>query len=178
MLDAEAGCPRNAANETATLTMSEPVFRWVLKRNCSASPAQLAVVFGSIVLVSFLFGTAFAAQGFWMVLPFVGLELLAVAAAFVCYGRHAADFERIELSGGEIRIERQDGNKVDQSRLPTSWARVELDDAGRGWRSPVRLFIVSRGERLEVGRHLPDARRRRLAQELKLALRAAVPAQG
>jgi len=62
---------------------------WLVKRNCSASPRQLALVFGSLVAVSFAFGAGFAAQGLWMVLPFVGLELVAVAAAFICYGRSA-----------------------------------------------------------------------------------------
>ena len=68
---------------------------WLIKRNCSAGPRQLAMVFGSLVAVSFAFGLGFAAFGLWMVLPFVGLELIAVGAAFFCYGRHAADFERI-----------------------------------------------------------------------------------
>ena len=158
--------------------MAEPVFRWMLKRNCSASPQQLALVFGSIVLLSFLIGAAFAAFGLWLVLPFVGLELLAVAVAFVCYGRHAADFERIEFGGGEVRVERHEGGQVDRSRFVLPWTRVELDEAGRGWMRRVRLFIVARGTRVEVGRHLPEPRRRQLAQELKQALREAAAVQG
>jgi uncharacterized membrane protein len=34
---------------------------WLIKRNCSASPTQLAAVFGSLVAVSLVFGAAFAA---------------------------------------------------------------------------------------------------------------------
>jgi uncharacterized membrane protein len=158
--------------------MSDPLFRWTLKRNCSASPRQLAFVFASIVLLSFLIGAAFAAFGLWLVLPFVGLELLAVAAAFVCYGRHAADFERIELGADEIRVERHDGGLVDRSRFALPWARVELDEAGRGLMRRARLFIVAREMRTEVGRHLPEPGRRRLAQELRQALREAAAVQG
>jgi len=54
----------------------------VIKRNCSASPRQLAGVFESVVAVSTAFGVACAAQGLWMVFRFVGLEALAVATAF------------------------------------------------------------------------------------------------
>lgn len=158
--------------------MSDPVFRWTLKRNCSASPQQLALVFGSIVLLSFLIGAAFAAFGLWLVLPFVGLELLAVAVAFVCYGRHAADFERIEFGGGEVCVERHEGGQIDRSRFGLPWTRVELDEAGRGWMRRVRLFIVACDVRVEVGRHLPDPRRRHLAQELRQALRDAAAVQG
>jgi len=155
------------------LTMSDQAYRWTLKRNCSASPRQLALVYGSIVAVSFVFGAAFALHGQWLILPFVGVELLAVAAAFLCYGRHAADFERIELQDGELRVERQDGARVEHARLALSWARVEMDEAGQGWMQRVRLYLVAPGARVEVGRHLPDQRRRGLARELRQALRAA-----
>jgi uncharacterized membrane protein len=156
--------------------MSDPAARWIIKRNCSASPRQLAFVFASIVLVSFAFGAAFAVHGLWLVLPFVGLELLAVAAAFFCYGRHAADFERIEFDAGQIRVERHEGGQIDEAQIAVPWARVEIDEVGRGWMRRVRLSIVSRGERIEVGRHLSDPRRRRLAQELRQALRTSAVA--
>lgn len=152
--------------------MSAPAFRWTIKRNCSASPTQLALVFGSIVAVSFVFGAVFAARGFWLVLPFVGLELLAVAAAFICYGRHAADFERIEIDGGVLRIERHDGTEIEQRELPAPWARVELREAG-GWMRGLRLELCAGAQRIEVGRHLPESRRRVLASELRQALRRA-----
>ena len=129
------------------------------------------MVFASIVLLSFLIGVAFAVVGLWLVLPFVGLELLAVAVAFVCYGRHAADFERIEVDAGQIRIERHEGGRVDRARLSATWARVELDEFGGGWMRRARLYIVARGERFEIGRHLPEPRRRDLAQAVRRALR-------
>jgi uncharacterized membrane protein len=37
--------------------------RWTIKRNCSATPRQLAWVFASLVAVSFVFGAGFAAFG-------------------------------------------------------------------------------------------------------------------
>lgn len=157
--------------------MSDPAFRWTLKRNCSASPRQLALVFGSIVAMSFLIGIAFAAYGLWLVLPFVGIELLAVAAAFIGYGRHAADFERIELDAGVVRVDRHLGSAVDRALLPAPWTRVELDEVGHGAMGRVRLFMVAHGRRIEVGRHLPEARRRSLARQLKQALREAAAVQ-
>ena len=86
---------------------------WLIKRNCSASPTQLAAVFGSLVAVSLVFGAVFAALGLWMVLPFVGLELVAVAAAFLLHGRHAADVERIELADDKLTVE---GVEADRCR--------------------------------------------------------------
>jgi uncharacterized membrane protein len=40
----------------------------------------------------------------------------------------------------------------------------------------VRVFIVARGERVEVGRHLQPARREQFAREVRFALRGAAAA--
>jgi uncharacterized membrane protein len=156
------------------LSMIDPARCWMIKRNCSASPKQLAWVFASIVAVSFAFGAAFAAQGLWLVLPFVGAEMLAVAAAFFCYGRGAADYERIEIGGGQIAVEQMEGSQRSVRRLPSPWARVELQRLGRSGRTTV--WLAAGAERIEVGRHLLDARRVQLAEELRMALARSVPA--
>jgi uncharacterized membrane protein len=150
--------------------MSDHATRWIIRRNCSASPKQLALVFASIVLLSFAIGVAFAAHGLWMVLPFVGLELLAVALAFIFYGRHAADYERIELRDGWIDVEHVEGPRRRRWRVPAPWVRLEVQPAGPGERGRARVHLTARGERVEIGRHLLDARRLALAAELKRAL--------
>lgn len=146
----------------------------MIKRNCSASPIQVAWVFASIVAVSFAFGAVFAAQGLWLVLPFVGIEMLAVAAAFFCYGRRAADYERIEIGDGQVAVEKVEGSQRSRRRLPSPWTRVELQRLGRSGR--VRVWLAAGAERVEVGRHLLDARRMQLAEELRGALARPVPA--
>jgi uncharacterized membrane protein len=146
---------------------------WTVKRNCSASPAQLAAVFGSMVAISFVFGVVFATFGLWLILPFVGVELAAVALAFFCYGRRAADFERITLDEHDLRVERVDGSRTSRWRFPRAWARIEVEESGGGWMEHVRVFIAARGERVEVGRHLTMQRRKALAEEIFAALRAA-----
>lgn len=144
---------------------------WVLKRNCSASPVQLAVVFGSLVGVSFVFGAAFAAFGLWMILPFAGLELAAMAAAFVWVGRHATDVERIELVDRRLVVERIEAARRSRWEFDATAVRVLLiEKGGGGDRAAVRVQLTSRGQLVEVGRHLIDASRARLASELQDAL--------
>jgi uncharacterized membrane protein len=147
---------------------------WLIKRNCSASPKQLAAVFASIVAVSFGFGVAFAAQGLWLVLPFVGLEVLAVSAAFFCYGRHAADFERIELADGRLQVLQQVGPRTTQWAFDLPWVRVDVSERGADLGRRVQVELVSARQRIEVGRYLVDARRSVLARELRGAIAAAV----
>lgn len=146
---------------------------WLIKRNCSASPWQLAVVFASLTAVAFAFGVAFAAQGLWMVLPFVGLELVAVAAAFVSYGRRAADFERIELREGRLVVERLEGSRRSELVFDLPWVKVEVTRSGAGQGARVRVELVSARSRVEVGRLLVDGRRAALGSEIRAALAAA-----
>ena len=146
---------------------------WLIKRNCSASPTQLAAVFGSLVAVSFVFGAVFAALGLWMVLPFVGLELVAVAVAFLCYGRHAADIERIDLANDKLTVERVEANRSSRWEFDPRRVRVEVDERGRGLGVRVQVRLASCGERIEVGRHLLDQKRAALARDLRTALKSA-----
>jgi uncharacterized membrane protein len=53
------------------------------------SPAGLAVAFGALALLTLAIGVGFAAIGAWLVLPFAGLEVLILAAAFFAYARRA-----------------------------------------------------------------------------------------
>jgi len=144
---------------------------WLIKRNCSASPTQLAAVFGSLVAVSLVFGAVFAALGLWMVLPFVGLELVALAAAFLCHGRHAADVERIELARDRLTVERVEADRCRRWEFDPRRVRVEVEERGKGWGASVRVRLASRGEQIEIGSHLLDDRRAALARELRTALK-------
>jgi len=145
----------------------------LIKRNCSASPTQLAAVFGSLVAVSFAFAAAFAALGLWMVLPFVGLELMAVAVAFLCYGRHAADVERIELANDRLVVERVEADRSSRWEFDPRRVRVEVDERGSGLGARGQVRLASSGEQIEIGRHLLDERRVALARDLRTALKGA-----
>ena len=143
---------------------------WLIKRNCSAGPRQLALVFATLVAVSFAFGLGFAVFGLWMVLPFVGLELIAVGIAFLCYGRHAADFERIAVASDVISVEHVEGAQTQHWKLDPRVSHVEVEAAGRQRGQRVRVFLSGPETKLELGRHLLDQRRLILAREINGAL--------
>ena len=143
---------------------------WLTKRNCSASPQQLAVVFGSLMAVSFAFGLGFAAFGLWMVLPFVGIELIAVGAAFFCYGRHAADFERIAIAPRVLSVEHVEGGRTRRWELDPRVSHVQIESRGSKWGQRVRVFLLAPATRLELGRYLLDQRRLLLGCEINGAL--------
>ena len=53
-------------------------------------------MFALLAAVAIGIGIGFAAMGAWLVLPFAGLEALALAIAFFAMARRIADDERTE----------------------------------------------------------------------------------
>jgi uncharacterized membrane protein len=124
------------------------------------SPAGLAKVFAALALLVLAIGAGFAAAGAWLVLPFAGLEVLLLGAAFVLYARHAADYERIELEPGRITVEVASGWRI--ARYEMQGAKVFMQDG--------RLVLRGAQEELEIGRYLGAEARAELAAELEKKL--------
>jgi uncharacterized membrane protein len=138
-------------------------FSLTVKRNCSISPHALAVLLALTACFAFAIGAAFALYGAWPILPFAGLEIAALAAAFYLNGRHAADYERIALEAGMLVVEVCEGERVTTHRFDPHWVCLEVG----GTRRDVRIALRSHGRELEIGRHLDAPGRERLAQAVR-----------
>ena len=144
-------------------------FQSEFKRNCSMSPRAVLVVVSLTAAVCFGIGAFFAWQGLWLVLPFAGLEVAGLGAAFYVSGRHAGDYERYWLEPGQLVVEVRDGERLSRHSFQAAWVRVVLQE---GWRD-TRLALAVGGREFALGRHLPAAGRAVLARELTRALKAA-----
>lgn len=138
---------------------------WVLSRNCSISPRQLALVYAALCTLSFTVAGYFTLRGAWYILVFAILEMSAVGMAFFLYARHAVDREHIALVDGCLLVELIQKERVRQFKLDARWTHVE---------SPVShnelIGLEANGTRVEVGRFLTEWKRREFARELKRAL--------
>ena len=142
-------------------------FNLLLKRNCSISPAGLFAVYGAIAVVTLGIAAAFAALGAWMVLPFAGIEIVGLGIAFALNGRHAGDYERIQLGEGRLMVEVCESDSVHRHEFNPARAMVRVAEVGRS----SRVLLQVRGRSLEIGRHLHERARLDLAGELKRRLR-------
>lgn len=140
--------------------------QWLLRRNCSISPSQLAVVYLLLCTVSLAIAGAFWWRGAPFVLPFASIELLAVGIALLAYARHAADRESLLLRPGLLRVECINGRRADQVEFTPAWVRIE---PAHGDRSLIELS--GEGKRIAVGRFVRPELRRALAEELRDAIR-------
>jgi len=149
-------------------TVSPEGTQWLLRRNCSLTPRQMASVFVLLSVVSLGIAGFFWSQGAWMVLPFALLEVLAVGLAFVLYARHAVDRERICLRDDRLVVELESAGRTERAEFRRAWVRVE-PRAGDG--SLIEVF--GDGRSVSVGRFVQAGMRPALAREIRLALRGA-----
>jgi uncharacterized membrane protein len=148
------------------LAESEPVLKdWTMKRNCSVSPKQFVCFYLSLAVVSLVIAFMLDLIGAWLVLPFTGIELLAVGIAFAIYARHAVDYERIRLFPNRLVIERVSAEQVTQFEFNPRWVRIEPGATPRD-----QIKLVSRGETIMIGQHLAQYRRAQFAAELRMWL--------
>ncbi len=145
---------------------------FVCRRNCSIGPRPLLLVFASLAALSFGFGAAFAALGPWMVLPFAGVEMLALGAAFLVCGRSAGSYERVRVAADAVVVEVFERESVIRREFNPRWARVRVL---RGPQS-VRIVLSEAGREFELGRHLGFERRLAFAAEFEAAFRMAARA--
>lgn len=138
----------------------------VVKRNCSMSPRAVIALLTVTAAVSFGIGAVFAWHGLWLVLPFVGIEIAALVAAFYVNGLHAGDYERFAFSGDRLTFEVREGRRIERHDLHAHWVRLVL----RHGRRDCSIALASHGRELPIGRHLDGAGRGLLARELERRL--------
>ena len=138
---------------------------WVLKRNCSITPRQLWFAYAAICTGSGLVALWFALRGAWYVLVFAVIELGAVGLAFLVFGRHATDRERVVLESGKLLVEVVEADRTRSLTLNARSARVDAPIGGG------LVLIRCPGAVVEVGKFVVGAQRRQFARELEQALR-------
>ena len=118
-----------------------------------------------MLLLSFGIAIAFAAVGAWLILPFSGLEVLALGWALYYISCHRNDYECIVITHDRIIVETRSHKTVHQVEFQRYWARiVVLESPGRG---RCRVWVRTHGQEVELGQFVNDDERVALAQQLK-----------
>lgn len=147
--------------------MAVPVtdYKVIVRPHCALSPRGMMVVVAITAAFSLLIGLGFSFAGAWLVLPFAGLEVLAIAYAFYYIHCHAGDYESITIEGDNLAIEKHDYQHDYRTVFNRYWARVLVRELPCGDHS---LFLRSHGKEVEFGRHfMNDDQRLLLAEQLK-----------
>ena len=139
------------------------------------SRRDCGIVFGSLAVFSLIVAVVFAALGAWLILPFAGLEAMALYLAFDWGVRHSDDSEALVIRGDAVLLAVRENASTQHYEFNRVWAKLVVEQRARIVHSvhsvhSVRLALRSHGKEVEVGRYLDDGRRQRLARELKARL--------
>jgi len=133
------------------------------RRHNSLDSITCWIVFGSLACVSLAIATAFAMLGAWLILPFAGLEILALALVLRWLRAHADDYENVSVRGDVVMLDVCERNRVRRLEFNRMWTRLVVRE--QSWST--RLALRSHGREVEIGRFLDDGGRKALARELK-----------
>lgn len=153
--------------DSPSAPLAEQPFCCVIAPDGSLTP-NTAWVFGLLACAPLAIGAVWAGMmGLWPILPFAGLESLAVILTLRHCLRRNAYRQVVRIESGRIRVESGHRGPEQVAVFEQVWARIRLDATTE----PSRLWLVSRGKRLELGRGLSECERRRLAKRLKEVVR-------
>jgi uncharacterized membrane protein len=145
--------------------------RFLIRPNRSLSWSEMVRFYLGMLGVSFGIAIAFALKGAWLVLPFAGLEMLALGIALYMVARRGSDWQMISIREDEVAVVEHSSKHEYRQTFQRAWAKVELERAMiRGY--PSKLVIRSHGRSLELGGCLNEADKKYLARELNAAIRA------
>ena len=128
------------------------------------------LVYLGIAAFTISVGVWFFIMGLTLILPFSGIEVLALGAAFYVTAWRGGVQEVISIDKDSIVVESGRHSPERREIFQRAWAKVVLEQSWNSW-YPSRLLIRSHGRQLEVGRFLNEQERQGLALELYNALK-------
>lgn len=143
---------------------------WLLRPTRSMSWSEAKRFIALVTVLCALIGGSAAWFGLWLVMPFSGLEALAVAVAFYVVLKAGERREYVCIEGDRLVIETGAREVEHRYEFNRPWVRVDLRRS-RYRHHPTRLFVGSHGRAVELGRFLTDGERETFSRSLINALK-------
>ena len=143
--------------------------RFVVTPNCSMTWRENKIFVVSIATISIGIAGAFAIKGYWVILPFAGLEVIFLTVILYLCCLRATQCEVISIGADNIQIEvgRQKARKL--YNFQRAWTSIKLYPP-QSSNEATRLVMRSKGKELEIGACLCESDRESLATSIKQAL--------
>ncbi len=139
--------------------------RITLAPNCSLTRTGAQFFFGSTCLFSLTFALFFVLQGFWPVLLFWALEMLALGIALHASMQRRNYTQTVLITDSRVSLITRSRHGEAKQEFARHWAKVRLRSPPRRLGTS-RLTIESHGRAFEIGRFLTEEDRRLLAERL------------
>ncbi|WP_424947340.1 DUF2244 domain-containing protein [Candidatus Spongiihabitans sp.] len=139
---------------------------FVIRPNSACHPRSWHKVFALLVVVCLSIASRFALLGYWMILPFALMDVLAVGLILRLVARQSAYIETIRVDGEKVEIQHIQKNNNASWQFPLHWIQVNLQSPQHRW-YPHKLLLGSAGKWVEIGRCLTNEERITLAQAIR-----------
>jgi uncharacterized membrane protein len=147
----------------------DAIFAATLTPHRSLGRGGFLALIAGFAIMWFATGVFFWSLGAWPVLPFMGVDFLAVTVAFQLSYRAGRSFEEVEVRPHAILVRRVwPSGRAEEFRFNPAWTKMvaEHDDE----QGVTRLWLRSRSEALPVGGFLNPEDRTSFAKALGAAL--------
>ncbi len=140
---------------------------WIdLRPNRALTWRQVQLCMLCIGLPALVIGLGFTLVGGWLVLPFSGMEGIAVCFALWWVSLNCERREVIRFHQDEVVVERGRYRPTYRRQFQRAWSRFEVEAGGSEWQLP-RIWLCQSGQREELGTFLNGPERERLVAELR-----------
>ena len=137
-----------------------------VRPNCSLTPRGTQIFLVSAGVVCLGPGILLLSLGYWPILPFAGIEFLALATATWWSLRKGRYREVIELRDERVTIDKfSPAGQVSRTEIPVHWCSARLLAGAHRW-SPRKLVLRSGMSECEVASCLTDSERVQLWKRL------------
>lgn len=140
---------------------NQRVNRIVITPNRSISWPQLVRVYLFTCFISFSIASIFVFLGYWVVLPFSGLEMLALGAALYWTNRMIYRQEVINFINGRVKIEKGCSYPEESWEFDSNWVQINVHKTG-GLHEKTLVLMGSHGKYVELGSFLDESEKESL----------------
>jgi uncharacterized membrane protein len=119
-----------------------------------------------IAFISFSIATVFTLQGFWVILPFAGLEILALVSFMTWVSHQCHRRQVIHFHDNHITVENGRDAPKETWESELFWTRLVIRKPRyRG--HPEILLLRNKDEQVEIGEFLNEDDKKELVRELR-----------
>ena len=143
--------------------------QFIVRRNQSLSWRGNKLFIYFMATISLGIAGMFALQGLWLILPFAGLEILALTIGLYMCSLRCRDQEVVTISDDVVTVEKGRQNPKEAWQFERAWIKLELIKSPLQGH-PSKLLIRCKGKETEIGRCLTNDERKGLSGSLAQAL--------
>lgn len=138
----------------------------ILKPNRSMTWRENKYLLGVVFCWSGAIGIGFLIMGAWVIMPFIGLELAALAAALYYVSWKISHCEVLRIDAETIVVEKGIRWPKKSWRWARDAVRINVQLADHPWQSPVIEMVAGDDKRVRLGEFLNVADCKKLTDEL------------